>query len=97
MAENIRIERISEFQKGKNIFVSTGISKVKTTMDDEIVCIEVPVKSSGIADLIDSFNRSAPLPPSKSVLVNPEDELGLQMRITKKTRIKMPEKGRAHV
>jgi len=86
--------RITEFRKGKNLFISTGLSKVKVTLDGEVNCLEIPIQSTGIAELIDAFEENAPTPPLGKQLVDPadpNDAIARDMKISKKTWIKIPD------
>jgi len=91
--ERINIRRIEVFQEGENVFTSNGISRVKVTKDGEIIAIEIPIKSTGISEIVDRFNKKAPQPPLMDVLVEPEDKLGRELNLTKKKWIKMPNFG----
>ena len=86
-------KRISCFKEGDNLFISEGTSYIKITKDDEITCLEIPIKSSGITELIDNINKDAPKPPLANVLVEPNSEMGKQLNFTKKNWVKIPNLG----
>lgn len=84
-------KRITEFKAGKDLFTSNGISKVKVTQDGVVECLEIPITSTGISDLIDTFQKKAPPPPLVNEKVTPDSEMGKQMKISQNTWIKMPD------
>ncbi len=86
MEKPIRLESLVE---GSPIFQSKGFSTVKVTYDGVEQPIEIPIRSSGVSELIDAFGKQAPTPPSKNVLVKPDDELGRELKLTKKQWIQV--------
>ena len=97
--KKIKRKRITELRRGDNIFLSKGISEVKVTQRveegnevfNEETCLEIPIKSSGISELIDDFNRKAPQPPVKKQLIEPDSEVGNQMNLSRKEWVLMPD------
>ena len=87
----IRTVKIEEFRAGKKAFISTGVSKVKVTKDGEPICYEIPIQSTGISELIDSFASNAPQPPVKNILVTPDSEMGRDLKLSRKEWIKIPD------
>lgn len=99
----MKTKRIDKFKKGSNVFQSTGISRVKVTeiveekdvdgnkkMVEEIICLEIPIQSTGISELINTYREKAPAPPVENVLLDPESEEGKELGIVKKQWVKMP-------
>ena len=92
----MKTRRIDRLQKGNSVFQSNGISRVKVseivedTGIEEIVCLEIPIQSTGISELIDTFREKAPTPPVENVLLDPDSEEGKEQGIVKKTWFKMP-------
>lgn len=76
-------QRITKLQQGQNLFTSNGISRVKTTINDEVQCIEIPIKSTGVSELIDSFQKQAPLPPTVDVKATPDSDIGKSLGLTR--------------
>lgn len=87
----IKVVKVTEFKSGQKIFSSNGISRVKVTKDGEMICYEIPIRSTGISELIDSLREQAPQPLAKSVLVKPDDEMGREFKLTKNTWMKIPD------
>jgi len=90
----MKTQRLTEFKEGTDIFISTGISKVKVTRNGEVECLEVPVQSTGISDLITTFEQNAPTPPLTKLFADPNDPndvIAKEMKIAKKTWIKIPD------
>ena len=93
--------KVSKLKKGSNVFQSHGISKVKMTeiievekdgvmeQKQEMVCLEIPIQSTGISELINTFREKAPIPPTFNKLVEPDSEIGLGLGLTKKNGVKM--------
>lgn len=92
--EKIKKEEITEFVRGKKIFASTGVSKVKVTIKGEVICRSIPIQSTGISELVDSLEEEAPVPPAKKYLADPEDpndEIAADLKIGRKKWIKIPD------
>jgi len=95
--EKVKITRkkISSLRRGQKVFQSTGLSELKVTTYNqesnqiEIVCLEIPIKSTGISELIDAFNEKAPKPPAINKLVEADSEIGKELGLTKKNAIKI--------
>jgi hypothetical protein len=83
--------RIDEFRENERSFSSTGISKVKMTQDGEVVCLEIPIQSTGISELIETFQANAPRPPAINILVKPDDPIGKEMKLSKSQWMKIPD------
>ncbi len=88
MAKN---EEILEICEGESIFQSHGMSRVKVTKEGKVKAIPIPIKSTGISELIDSFRQDAPQPPTINKLIKPEDEMGKELGINIKKHIKIPD------
>ena len=73
--------RISELVEGENLFNSFGFSTVKVTKDGAEKFIELPIKSTGVAQFQEKLQGTAPRPPVRKELIkknSPEGkELGL--------------------
>ena len=87
----IKTVKITELKKGESVFKSTGVSKIKVTQNGEVTCLEIPIHSTGISELIDTFQDRAPRPPTKNVLVKPDDEIGREMKLAKNQWMKLPD------
>ena len=81
--------RLEELVEGSSLFQSKGVSTVKVTYDGVERGVEIPIKSSGVTEIIDAFDKKAPTPPSKNMLVKPDDDLGKELKITKKQWIQV--------
>ena len=82
---------VSEIVEDDDPFLSTGTSKVKVTKDGKVRALVFRIKSTGIADLVDQFNRKAPTPPIHKEIVNPDSDIGKQLGLSKRKWIKMPD------
>lgn len=86
--------RLDKLKRGKKQFLSTGISNVKVTKDREVICYEIPIQSTGISELMESFQGTAPTPPLVNMLVDPQGDnaaIAKDLGLTKKTWIKLPD------
>ena len=54
--------KIKAIKRGEKIFESSGYSKLKVTHKGKAEILEIPIKSSGVQDLIDKFMKKEPPP-----------------------------------
>jgi len=85
----IKKERITKLVRGQNIFKSSGLAEIKVTRNGEIVCLEIPIRSTGVSELIDTYREKAPKPPVVNKLIEPDSEIGKELKLTKKNAIKI--------
>ncbi len=90
------IIEVTEFSEGKSLFQSNGISEVKITKDGEVKCLRIPITSTGIADIIDTFHEQSPKPPMVKELVLPGSDMYKELKMTRKNYIKIPDYGDAN-
>jgi len=83
--EKIEKIDITEFVEGDSIFSSNGISKVKVTKNGITKIYNIPIQSTGVSELIDTYREKEPKPPKVQSWVNPESDTGKALGITKKT------------
>jgi len=79
---------IEELVEGNNIFESRGISKLKVTHDGEVKILNIPIKSSGVSELIDEIRKGKPQPPIINMIVRPSDPLFKELRLARKQHVK---------
>jgi len=89
--EKIKVRRITSFKKGEKIFSSTGVSKLKITVDGVVEIIEIPICSTGITEIIESFSKNAPQPPVANIKVEPGTDMARDFGLTKKNWVKIPD------
>jgi len=89
--QKIKTIRLKEIKRGEDLFRSSGISKIKVTKDSEVMIVEIPIQSTGVAELIDTFNKDRPKPPSKDRKIEPDSEIGKDLGITKTRWMKIPD------
>jgi hypothetical protein len=85
-----KVTRIRSIKVGSDLFKSTGVSRVKITKDGEAEMLELPICSTGIAELLERLGADEPTPPSKDELIEPGSPVGRQLKISTKTWVKMP-------
>jgi len=93
--QNFKRITVTEFKAGEKTFISTGVSSVKVTDKDNITCLDIPIQSTGVTELIETFKDKAPAPPLENTLITPESDPGIEMGINKNTWVKMPNFGDA--
>lgn len=81
--------KVTKLKEGEAIFESNGISKVKVTRDGKVKTLAFPIRSTGVAELIDKFTERAPRPPIKNELVQADSWMGRQMKLGKKQWVKV--------
>ena len=81
--------KVTELVEGKPIFESEGTCKLKITKEGVVQALILPIRSTGVAELIDSFTKKAPRPPVKNQLVQPDSGMGKEMRLARKQWVKM--------
>jgi len=98
----MEVKRINEFVEGDNIFESRGISRVKVTkLIKEVIegketekqvieCLEIPIQSTGVSELMEAGRAKAPSPPIDNVLIKQDSDTGREMGLAKNTWVKMP-------
>jgi len=75
---------VNELIEGNKIFESRGHSLLRVTYDGTKKNLRIPIKSSGVSELIDEFNKKAPQPPAEKCLVEPGTPMGNDLGIIKK-------------
>ena len=71
--------------EGNKIFESKGVSYLKVTQGNVIKRLAIPIKSSGISEMIDEFERTKkPEPPKKRELAQPDSDWGRELKLTRK-------------
>jgi len=85
------IIRLTEIQEGNDLFQSRGFSYVKVTKDGKVVPVVIPIKSSGVSEVMEELLRKAPTPPDRKELVYPDSEYGKQLGLTQKKWVFLPD------
>jgi len=91
----IKKERITKIVEGEKLFLSKGISRVKITrfneVEDtqEVVCLEIPIQSTGISELIDTFKAQAPVPHVVDKLIKKDSQEAKELGLDKSQWVKM--------
>lgn len=99
--DKIKVGETSFFSKGLSKIKITDVvinmekdeetGEEKSVEEEEIICYELPIRSTGISDLIDTFNKDAPKPPSMKYLAKPDCPVGKEMKLNKNQWIQMPD------
>ena len=85
----MKAEKITQLTANDKIFESTGATVLKVTHRGEVRLIELPIKSIGVADLIDDLADSMPKPPVKRKYVKARSEDGILIGLTKDQFVQM--------
>ena len=86
--ELIEIVTVNELVEGNSLFESKGFSELKVTRGKEVKRLIIPIKSSGVSELMDEFKKKRPSPPIINVVVKPEDPAYKDLRLVKKQHVK---------
>jgi len=74
--------RISELVSGQKTFDSSGFSLVKVTKGGKAELLELPIKSTGVAEFQEELSGKAPKPPVKKELVRKDSKEGKSMGLS---------------
>lgn len=88
-----KVLKLKELRAGADVFRSHGVSFLKVTTGGEAVALEIPVRSTGVAEVIERFRETEPKPPSKAELIHADSPVGRQMKMApgQKQWVKMPD------
>jgi len=86
--DRIETLNIEELVEGSDLFKSRGISYLKVTKNGVVKRLAIPIKSSGVSELIDEFKKKAPQPPVIFTVVTPDSEIGKELKLTRKQHVK---------
>ena len=89
--KSVKSIELTDLTEGSDVFSSQGFSSVKVTKDGEAQIVRIPIKSTGITELIEEFRKKEPKPPAVPVLVNKDSEEGKAMKLTANQWTKMPD------
>ena len=82
--ELIKIVDLDQLTEGNRVFESQGVSHLKVTYKGEVVKISIPIKSSGVSEMIDEFEKDKkPQPPKKRELIKKDSDLGKELRLAR--------------
>lgn len=87
--ERVKRQLVKEIRMDDSLFQSNGHSNVKVTKEGEIFILQLPIKSSGITELIEEFKRHEPRPPVIDEHVKADSDLGKRMGLNKNQWVKM--------
>lgn len=81
LIETVDLDQLTE---GNSIFESKGISYLKVTHGGKTKRISIPIKSRGVSEMIDEFEKNKkPQPPKKRELIKKDSDIGKEMKLTK--------------
>lgn len=80
--KDITLVRLNELKEGDSPFESRGVSTVKVTHGGVVKKLEIPIKSSGISELVDAFQRKVPTPPAKKCKVEAGTDQAIDLGVT---------------
>ena len=76
-----RVSALTELRVGADTFKSTGYSYVKVTRDGVPSALKLPIKSSGVSEVIERVRESEPRPPSKKFLAAHDSPEGRVLKL----------------
>jgi len=87
----LEVVNLTEFTEGDEVFSSKGFSTVKVTKGGQVKSVKIPIKSTGVTELIEDFRKKEPKPPSIPQLINKDSDEGKQMKLTANQWVRMPD------
>lgn len=75
-------KRISELIEDQALFESSGFSLVKITKDGKEEFIELPIKSTGVAEYQEELRGQAPKPPVRKELIKKNSKEGKEFGLS---------------
>ncbi len=89
--KNTPLERLAAIVEGDELFHSRGVSVVKITRDGESRLLELPIRSTGIGELMEELSRRAPRPPVRTDMVRRDSPEGRALRLARDSLVRMPD------
>jgi hypothetical protein len=93
-AASHEVVRLTTLSANTDVFKAQGYSVVKAAQrvgsKKVIRLLQLPIKSSGVAEVIEQYKAHEPKPPSHNVLVEPGDPVGRQLKLSAKKWVEMP-------
>lgn len=87
--KEIRIETLTRLKGGETPFLAWGYSDLKVQLGEETVIKRVPIKSTGLAEIMEQMAADAPVPPVKKMLIKPDSPEGREARLTHATMMQV--------
>jgi hypothetical protein len=88
--ERLAIVNLTSLRAGSDVFKSSGYCYLKVTRGGIPHVLNLPIKSSGVAEVIEGYKDKEPKPPSHQVLVEPNTPVGRQLKLGTKQWVEMP-------
>jgi len=90
-AKGIQTIEVTELQEGSDMFISQGYSNVKVTQNGQVRNVKLPIKSSGVTELIEEFKEKEPKPPTVDKIVKAGSDEAKALKLSKDTQVRMPD------
>jgi hypothetical protein len=76
-------ERVGAIQAGQALFDSRGVSRIKITRQGQAACLDLPIRSTGLWELMEQLARQAPRPPARAEWVQADSDLGRHLGLNR--------------
>jgi hypothetical protein len=83
--KQVKIETITRLRGGSTPFLAWGYSDLKVQKGEEKTITRMPIKSTGLAEIMEQMAADAPVPPVKKMLIKPDSPEGREARLTHAT------------
>ncbi len=83
MTPNHPRERVEAIRSGQLLFDSRGVAKVKVTREGQPTVLEIPIRSTGIWELMEALAVRTPRPSARAEWIAADSDLGRQLGLTK--------------
>lgn len=89
--ERLAIVNVEHLRAGDELFKATGESILKVVRAGKAKFLRLPIKSTGVADVIEAYKDKEPRPPGKKELVEPASDLGRRLKLVQKQWVTIPD------
>jgi len=86
--EGIETINIEELKEGNSLFQSRGHSLLKVTHDGQEKRLRIPIKSTGVTELMEEMRAKAPKPPVINKVIHPDDPAFKELGLSRKQHVK---------
>jgi len=77
----VKVETLTRLRGGETPFLAWGYSDLRVQRGEEVVIQRMPIKSTGLAEIMEQLAADAPVPPVKKQLIKPDSPEGREARL----------------
>lgn len=83
--KEVKVETITRLKGGSSPFLAWGYSDLKVQRGEDSFVQRMPIKSTGLAEIMEQMAADAPVPPVKRLLIKPDSPEGREARLNHAT------------